>query len=65
MADKPIRLRALAVADLEDALSYHRDRAGEDTALAFIDEVQAAFRLISSGPGIGSLRDSYDLDRDR
>lgn len=62
MANKPIRLRALAAADLEDATSYYRDHAGEETALSFIDEVQAAFGLISSGPGIGSLRYSYDLD---
>lgn len=62
MADKPIRLRALAAADLEDAASYYRDHAGEETALGFIDEVQDAFGSISSGPGIGSLRYSYDLD---
>lgn len=62
MADKPIRLRTLAAADLEDATSYYRDHADEHTALAFLDEVQAALGLISSGPGIGSLRYSYDLD---
>ena len=62
MADQSIRLRALAGTDLEDAASYYRDHAGEAVALAFIDEVQAAFGLISSGPGIGSLRYSHDLD---
>jgi toxin ParE1/3/4 len=62
VADKPIRLRALAAADLEDAANYYRDHAGEETALGFIDEVQDAFGSISSGPGIGSLRYSYDLD---
>ena len=62
MAKKPVRLRALAAADLEDAASYYREHAGEQTALGFVDEVQAAFELISSGPGIGSLRYSYDLD---
>lgn len=62
MADKPIRLRTLAAADLEDAATYYRDHADEQTALGFLDEVQAAFELISSGPGIGSLRYSYDLD---
>ncbi|MFP5578434.1 MAG: type II toxin-antitoxin system RelE/ParE family toxin [Acidimicrobiia bacterium] len=62
MADKPIRLRTLAAADLEDAAIYYRDNAGEQTALGFLDEVQAAFKLISSGPGTGSLRCSYDLD---
>lgn len=62
MAKKPVRLRALAAADLEDAASYYREHAGEQTALGFVDEVQAAFELISSGPGIGSLRCSYDLD---
>ncbi len=62
MADKPIRLRTLAAADLEDAATCYRDHADEQTALGFLDEVQAAFELISSGPGIGSLRYSYDLD---
>lgn len=62
MADKPIRLRALAAADLEDAAGYYRESAGEETALDFIDEVRAAFGMISSGPGIGNLRYSYDLD---
>lgn len=62
MSDTPIRLRALAAADLEDAADYYRDHAGAQAAIDFIDEVQAAFRLISSGPGIGSLRYSYDLD---
>jgi toxin ParE1/3/4 len=62
VAHKPIRLRALAAVDLEAAASYYRDEAGEQTALRFIDEVQDAFALISSGPGIGSLRYSYELD---
>lgn len=62
VADKPIRLRALAAADLEDAADYYRGHAGEQVALDFVGAVQAAFRLISSGPGIGSLRYSYDLD---
>lgn len=62
MTDTPIRLRTLAAADLEGAASYYRDHAGEPTALDFVGEVQAAFGLISSGPGIGSLRYSYDLD---
>jgi toxin ParE1/3/4 len=62
VADKAIRLRALAAADLEDAASYYRDHGGEEAALGFIDEVQDAFGSISSGPGIGSLRYSYDLD---
>lgn len=62
MADKPIRLRTLASADLEDAAIYYRDNADEQTALGFLDEVQAAVKLISSGPGIGTLRYSYDLD---
>ncbi len=62
MADKPIRLRMLAATDIEDAADYYRDHAGEQAALTFIDEAQDAFGLISSGPGIGSLRYSYDLD---
>jgi toxin ParE1/3/4 len=62
VADEPIRLRALAAADLEDAASYYLDHADEEAALGFVDEVQDALGLISSGPGIGSLRYSYDLD---
>lgn len=62
MADKPIRLRELAAKDIEDAAAYYRGHAGPGVARDFIDEVQAAFQLISSGPGIGSFRYSYDLD---
>ncbi len=62
MADKPIRLRALAAADLENAAIYYRDNGGQQVAGDFIAAVQAAFQMISSGPGIGSLRYSYDLD---
>lgn len=62
MADKPNRLRTVAAADLADATDYYRDNAGEQVALGFVDEVQAAFTRIASGPAIGGLRYSYDLD---
>lgn len=60
--NKPVRLRSLAADDIDDAVDYYRDNAGEQVALDFIDEVQAAFALISTGPRVGSLRYGYHLD---
>lgn len=62
MADKAIRLRALAAAGLEGAAEYHREHGGEEVALDFVDAARSAFALVTSAPGIGSLRYSYDLD---
>ncbi|MDE0805291.1 MAG: type II toxin-antitoxin system RelE/ParE family toxin [Acidimicrobiales bacterium] len=62
MADKTVRLRAAAAEDLDQAVDHLRDRAGERVALEFVESVAAAFSLLSSNPGIGSLRYSYDLE---
>jgi toxin ParE1/3/4 len=58
---KPVRLRQLAAADLDDASEYYRREAGEQTALDFIDVVERGIKRISSGPHVGSLRFGYEL----
>jgi toxin ParE1/3/4 len=58
---KPVRLRQLAAADLDDASEYHRHEAGEQTALDFIDAVERGTKRISRSPHVGSLRFAYEL----
>lgn len=58
---KPVRLRQLAAADLDDASEHYRQEAGEQTALDFIDAVERGIRRISRGPHAGSLRFAYEL----
>ncbi|MFW2383424.1 MAG: type II toxin-antitoxin system RelE/ParE family toxin [Acidimicrobiales bacterium] len=58
---KPVRLRQLATADLEDASDYYRREAGEQTALDFIDTVERAIKRIRRSPHVGSLQFAYEL----
>jgi toxin ParE1/3/4 len=58
---KPVRLRQLAAADLDDASEYYRQEAGEQTALDFIDAVERGIKRISRSPHVGSLRFAYEL----
>lgn len=62
MTARPVRLRALAASDLEEAVEYYRGHAAEKAALDFIDAVQHALEHISTNPGIGNLRYGYELD---
>lgn len=57
----PVRLRALAAADLVDASEYYRQESGAQTALAFIDAVEHGIKRISRRPHVGSLRFAYEL----
>ncbi len=58
---KPVRLRQLAAADLEGASDYYRRKAGEQTALDFIDAVEHGIKRIRRSPNVGSLRFAYEL----
>ena len=58
---KPVRLRQLAAADVDDASEYYRREAGEQTALDFIDAVERAIKRIRRSPHVGSLRFAYEL----
>jgi toxin ParE1/3/4 len=58
---KPVRLRQLAAADLDDASEYYRQESGEQTALDFIDAVERGIKRITRSPHLGSLRFAYEL----
>ncbi len=55
-------LRALAAADIEAAVAYYRDEAGEQVALDFVDALEAAIETLRDRPLIGSLRFAYELE---
>lgn len=56
------QLRATAAQDIEDALSHYRDEAGLETALAFVDALEAAIAELCSHPNIGTLRFAFELE---
>lgn len=58
---KTVRLRELAVADLEGTIDVYRREAGDTVALEFIDVVQRGLRRLSSSPHLGSLQFAYEL----
>jgi toxin ParE1/3/4 len=58
---KPVRLRQLAAADVDDASEYYRRTAGEQTALDFIDAVERSIKRLRRSPHVGSLRFAYEL----
>ncbi len=53
---KPRALRLAAENDIEKAFVHYLDEAGADTALGFIDEVEAALSHLEEHPGTGSPR---------
>jgi toxin ParE1/3/4 len=53
---KPRALRLAAETDIDRAFSYYLNEAGADTALGFLDEVDAALNHIEHNPGTGSPR---------
>jgi toxin ParE1/3/4 len=59
---KPVVPRALARADVDDALAYYVDEAGRDVALAFIDALETAYRHLSRHAKTGSSAYAYELD---
>jgi len=59
---KPIRPRAVAKGDIQDAVDHYLSEAGNRTALAFIDELQRAYRQIARYPESGSPRYAHELD---
>ncbi len=55
-------LRALARRDIEESIDWYRDHVGTDTALAFVDALDAALDHVGSHPGTGSPRYATELD---
>jgi len=63
MADpKPVNPRQIAFEDIQQAVEHYRDTAGADTAVAFVDALQATFNLLGRHPGIGSTRFEIELE---
>ncbi|MCH8179876.1 MAG: type II toxin-antitoxin system RelE/ParE family toxin [Proteobacteria bacterium] len=53
---KPIHRRPAAIEDLIRQVAYRRNAAGEASAMALVDEMQACLRSISEAPATGSRR---------
>lgn len=54
-------LRQRASRDVEAAIDWYRDEAGEDTALKFVDALEAALGHVGKYPSSGSARYSVEL----
>ena len=61
LAGKPVQFRDLATFDLESASGYHLAEADVETAIRFVDAVEATARRIGRNPRVGSLRFAYEL----
>ena len=57
-----IVLRERARHDVETAVDWYRDNAGDDTALRFVDALEAGLRHVGSYPSSGSSRYSVELE---
>ncbi len=55
---KPLRWRALAREDADQAAAWYALRGGLDLELAFIEALETAVTLIATHPGTGSTRHS-------
>src|ERR1700733_3975099 len=62
MTVKPVLPRERARQDVEQAVGYYADEAGQTVALGFIDAIEQAYQAISAHPGAGSLRYAYELN---
>ncbi|QJP13873.1 type II toxin-antitoxin system RelE/ParE family toxin [Starkeya sp. ORNL1] len=61
MSGKPVRLRALAHADAQNAIDHYLREAGAPVALGFIDALEATYRGIAARPAAGSPRYGHEL----
>lgn len=59
---KPVRLRALALTDVDEAIAYYLHEAGADVALGFIDELEQAYRYLGRHAATGSPRYAHELN---
>ena len=53
---KPIHRRPAAIEDMIRQVAYRRSAAGENSAAALVDEMQACLLSISEAPAIGPRR---------
>lgn len=62
MSAKPIIPRERAACDIDAAVDYYLNEAGEKAALGFIDALEQAFRHIAQYPASASPRYAHELD---
>ena len=62
MSGKPVVLRERARRDIDEAVEHYLAEAGPAVALAFINALEDAFRLIGEQPAAGSPRYAHELD---
>lgn len=58
----PVVLRELAQRDVEEALAYYATEAGEQVALAWVDDFEKAIDHLARHPGTGATRYAHELD---
>lgn len=59
---KPVRLRALALADVDEAIAYYLQEAGVDVVLVFVNELEKAHQHLGRQPASGSPRYAHELN---
>lgn len=59
---KPVRLRALALADVDEAIAYYLQEAGVDVALGFVNELEQAHQHLGRQAASGSPRYAHELN---
>jgi toxin ParE1/3/4 len=59
---RPVRLRARAALDIDQAVDHSLADVDTDLALRFVEAVERAIGQISRSPNSGSLRFSYELE---
>jgi toxin ParE1/3/4 len=62
MSAKPVRPRAQARQDVDEAIDWYAREAGERAALGFIDALEAAYDAIGRHPEAGSPRYAHALN---
>lgn len=62
MLIKPVIPRHKAALDIDAAIDFYRDSAGEDIALGFIKALEKAFKQLAQHPETGSARYGQELD---
>ena len=62
MKTKPVILRELAGKDVEDAVDYYLQEAGDQVALGFIESLKKTYDYIGRHPQTGSPRYAHELN---
>jgi toxin ParE1/3/4 len=62
MTAKPVIPRAEARRDIDEAIDYYLQEAGDRVALRFIDALEATLRQVGQSPAAGSPRWAHELD---